>query len=217
MTADKLPSRDILLGAALDAFADHGYKSASTRDIARAANMPMSQITYHFGGKEGLYLACARMIAEHMGALLNETLAGIEATLALSTDRQTARTCLDRLLSALVAAMLNSVSPSTPRFVFREQAEPTRAFAILYEGVMGRVLGTLETLIARVSGQSGEVSRVLAITTFGQVLVFRAARASVLAFTGWSDIGTPEIASIRQALSFNLDAICDRPEKGPYP
>ena len=59
MLVKKPSSRDTLLSAALDAFGRHGFDSASTRDIAKSAGMPMSQITYHFGGKDGLYLACA--------------------------------------------------------------------------------------------------------------------------------------------------------------
>ena len=217
MQIDKLSSREILIAAALDAFGQHGFISATTRDIAKAANMPMSQITYHFGGKEGLYLACAQMIADHMGAMIGETLATTQADLAANPDRPTARMCLGRLLSGLATAMLDPATLAFSRFILREQAEPTPAFAILYDGVMSRVLGALERMIAILSGEAGEGTRVLAIAMIGQILAFRVAQASVLAFTGWKAIGEDQIAVIRQTLLFNIEAICDRLEKGQYP
>ena len=206
-----------MLRAALDAFGRHGFASASTRDIAKSAGMPMSQITYHFGGKDGLYLACARMIADHMAALMGETLAAIEAALAASPDRQTARACLSRLLSGVAVALLDPATMPYSRFIVREQAEPTRAFDIIYSGMMGQILAALETMVSRISGQTGEPTRLMAMAMLGQLLAFRVAQASVLAFTGWGAIGPEQVAAIRATLLFNVEAICDRLEKGPCP
>lgn len=177
----------------------------------------MSQITYHFGGKDGLYLACAQMIADHMGVLMGETLADIEATLAGSADRQAARACLARLLSGLAGAMLDPGTLPFSRFVMREQAEPTRAFTVIYHGIMGRVLAALETMVARLSGAADEFSRLLAISMVGQIAAFRVAQASVMAFTGWESIGPSQIAAIRDTVLFNVNAICDRLERGHHP
>ena len=157
-----------MLRAALDAFGRHGFASASTRDIAKSAGMPMSQITYHFGGKDGLYLACARMIADHMAALMGETLAAIEAALAASPDRQTARACLSRLLSGVAVALLDPATMPYSRFIVREQAEPTRAFDIIYSGMMGQILAALETMVSRISGQTGEPTRLMAMAMLGR-------------------------------------------------
>ena len=217
MLAKKPSSRDTLLSAALDAFGRHGFDSASTRDIAKAAGTPMSQITYHFGGKDGLYLACAQMIADHMGALMGETLAAIEAELAASSDRQTARACLSRLLSGLAIGILDPAMLPHSRFIVREQAEPTRAFDILYSGMMGQILVALETMVSRISGQTGEPTRLMAMAMLGQLLAFRVAQASVLSFTGWRAIGPDQVAAIGATLLFNVEAICDRLEKGPCP
>src|SRR5215218_8822062 len=52
-----------LLDIAIDQFGRLGFEGASTRHIAAASGTAMSSITYHFGGKEGLYLAAADQIA----------------------------------------------------------------------------------------------------------------------------------------------------------
>src|SRR3546814_17899513 len=46
-----------LLETAVREFGRKGLAGASTRGIATAAGTALSSITYHYGGKEGLYLA----------------------------------------------------------------------------------------------------------------------------------------------------------------
>jgi len=59
-----IKARDILLREAKHLFAQRGLSGTSIRDIARAAKMNSSQISYYFAGKEGLYQACIQDIAE---------------------------------------------------------------------------------------------------------------------------------------------------------
>src|SRR3954447_768260 len=69
---------DRLLDTAIDQFGRRGIEGASTRAIAAAAGTTMSSITYHYGGKQGLYLAAARHIADQMGKRMAPALAGSE-------------------------------------------------------------------------------------------------------------------------------------------
>ncbi len=48
-------TRADLVEAAVEVFAAKGFEGASVREIARAANANLAAISYHFGGKEGLY------------------------------------------------------------------------------------------------------------------------------------------------------------------
>jgi AcrR family transcriptional regulator len=50
-------TRIALLEAAEDCLRSHGYAGLSTRRVADAARMPLSQIHYHFGSKDALVLA----------------------------------------------------------------------------------------------------------------------------------------------------------------
>ncbi len=51
-------SRDQLLRAAKKVFAEQGYAGATVKEIAEAAGMNISLVSYHFGGKEGLFRTC---------------------------------------------------------------------------------------------------------------------------------------------------------------
>ena len=47
--------RSKLLATAARLFARKGYNGVSVRELAKAAGVNLSMISYHFGGKEGLY------------------------------------------------------------------------------------------------------------------------------------------------------------------
>jgi AcrR family transcriptional regulator len=55
--ASSLQTRQDLLDAALAQLGEHGYAAFSTRGVAERAGVPVSQIHYHFGGKDGLLVA----------------------------------------------------------------------------------------------------------------------------------------------------------------
>jgi AcrR family transcriptional regulator len=55
--AKKAETSTSLLEAAKKVLRQHGHSGLSTRDVAAAAGVPLSQIHYHFGSKQGLMLA----------------------------------------------------------------------------------------------------------------------------------------------------------------
>ncbi len=61
-------TRRALMGAAIVVFAERGYEAASVRDITGKAKVNQGAITYHFGGKSGLYLEVLRSVRESMSA-----------------------------------------------------------------------------------------------------------------------------------------------------
>ena len=57
MTDDKLDTKAKILAIAEDLFAELGFDAASTRLIAKKADVNIAMLNYYFGGKEGLYMA----------------------------------------------------------------------------------------------------------------------------------------------------------------
>lgn len=62
-------SRRLLLDAALEEFAAKGYAGARVQDIADRAGVNKQLISYHFGGKEGLYREIGRRWLEREAEL----------------------------------------------------------------------------------------------------------------------------------------------------
>jgi len=195
-----------LLETAIEQFGMHGFEGASTREIARASGTAMSSITYHFGSKEGLYLACADYIAtrireRHAPALdLVADLSGIDREAAVEH-------CLT-IIDNFAVIMIDPESANWARFIMREQHSPTEAFERLYHGVMKDMIDGFSALLGRACPDlAPQELRALSMLAFGQALVLRAARASVCRALGTDNLGEEEARLLRARIRVNSLAI----------
>ena len=108
--AAKVETSIVVLEAAKKVLRQNGYSKLSTRDVAAAAGVPLSQIHYHFGSKQGMVLA----LFEHLNSQLLDRQDGMfhDSTLTLSQRWDRACDYLDediasgyvRVLQELIAA-----------------------------------------------------------------------------------------------------------------
>jgi AcrR family transcriptional regulator len=131
---DQLVTRQRLLEAAGEVFADKGFRGATIRDICRRADANVAAVKYHFGDKETLYAAALRYA--HTCAA-GDIVALTTALAADATPRQ-------RLLVFIRAMLAGVLDPGKPawhgKLVAREMAEPTKVLQqIAEEGVKPRV------------------------------------------------------------------------------
>jgi AcrR family transcriptional regulator len=71
-------TRERIVEAAAEAFAELGFRGASTRQIARRAGTNQGLITYHFRSKDELWRAAADRIFGLLRTSLGESVAGLE-------------------------------------------------------------------------------------------------------------------------------------------
>jgi TetR/AcrR family transcriptional regulator, regulator of cefoperazone and chloramphenicol sensitivity len=202
-------TRTRLLEAGLDQFGRVGFEGANIRAIAAAAGANIAAINYHFGGKRGLYLAVANHIVEGISAAIGPIAAEIIAIAAKPRLAPAeARAALEQFVRT--AGRLLATSPQAERwarFILREQLDPTDAFEIIYNSIMGRMHRTLTALVAAVLelDPESEQARLEAFSLLGQALIFRFARAAVLRRMGWEAIGEEEadriVAQLARAVS----------------
>jgi AcrR family transcriptional regulator len=108
--ADKADTRTLVLEAAKKVLRQSGYSRLSTREVAAVAGVPLSQIHYHFGSKQGMVLA----LFEYLNAQLLDRQAALFENTALKLSEQWDQACdyLDediasgyvRVLQELIAA-----------------------------------------------------------------------------------------------------------------
>ncbi|CCH48709.1 TetR/AcrR family transcriptional regulator [Pseudodesulfovibrio piezophilus] len=55
-------TKDALLAAAIEVFADKGFDAATVRDICGKANANVAAVNYHYGGKDALYVAALEQV-----------------------------------------------------------------------------------------------------------------------------------------------------------
>jgi len=78
-TEQREATRERIVGAAVEAFAEFGFHGASTRDIARRAGANQGLITYHFHTKDELWRAAADRLFGMLRTSLGERLAALES------------------------------------------------------------------------------------------------------------------------------------------
>jgi AcrR family transcriptional regulator len=109
-TLAKMETGTVVLEAAKKMLRQKGYAKLSTRDVAAAAGVPLSQIHYHFGSKQGMVLA----LFEYLNSQLLDRQNALFHDTSLKLSEQWDRACdyLDediasgyvRVLQELVAA-----------------------------------------------------------------------------------------------------------------
>jgi AcrR family transcriptional regulator len=205
-----------LIEVAIDLFGRDGMNAVGTRAVADAAGAQMSAITYHFGGKEGLYLACARHIAAEMQERTAPLLDLALAACGESGGPAEARTAIIAMLSGFVAIMMNDAIAPTARFIVREQMNPTPAFSILFDNAMQPLIERMHQLLQRIAGNrlTHDQVRIRTLALFGQVLAFRFARATLMRATGWKSVRAAEISGVRAVVIAHANAILVDLEKG---
>jgi len=198
LRSKRQPIDERLLDTAIDHFGRYGLNGASTRAIASAAGTMMSSITYHFGGKQGLYLAAARHIAERITERMGSALASSEAAMADQAGRDEAIAAMLAIVERFAEIMVHPESEPWARFIVREQMDPSEAFDVLFE-TFGPVAGRVAAHIVQIS--EGRVSpsdaRLRVIAIVGQVLAYRTARAALLRLMDWDEVDAQGVAAIK--------------------
>src|SRR5689334_18975262 len=127
-TAPARATRERLIEVAAALFPERGRDGVSVRDVCAAAGANVASVAYHFGGKEGLYLAVLR-------AGLEQMVAGVKGRLAHDEPDPARR--LVRHVRAFAEVMLAPDAPAwATRLILVELARPTRALTRLIEEFM---------------------------------------------------------------------------------
>jgi AcrR family transcriptional regulator len=206
-------TRQALLDAAIECFGAHGFSAVSIREVASRADANTAMISYYFGSKEKLYQAAIMLIAEEIDDAVSGALRRIEAELdggafaAVGPER--AFELSGDLLRPFIRFVLRERSAGKVRLIMREQQDPSQAFIETYGAVMRRMLKALTRLIALGLGRAriSNDDRLIAVTTMGQVMVFRCAPAGVKAQMNWRRIGERQMPQIERCILANIAAV----------
>lgn len=206
-------TRHALIDAALKVFGQAGFDAASTRSISKAANVNQALIGYHFGGKRGLYLAVfghiLSQITEHMAPVIVTVSDRVEGfSEDVEMRRQEALEVLIVAFNGLIEMFGRADSAAWVRLIVREQQDPTDAFEILYEGMMGRMMNMMTMLVSLASDlpEDSEACRVRTHMLVGQVLLFHIARGTTSRHLSWSGLSPDNINTLKEQFRLSVEA-----------
>lgn len=169
--------RDRLINAAIERFGKRGFDAVGTREIAAAVDTPMSSITYHFGGKEGLYLAAAEHIFDHIHEVLGasgQTLPGADATPQQRVD------AICAMIRSAGAFMLSETSAPFALFIGREQQDPSPEVLALMQAKIMPMMEALAQQVAILRPELDESqAKAVSVFLFGMAITLRHSHASL--------------------------------------
>lgn len=212
-------TRSALITAATEVFARSGFESVGTRDIAAAASVHPALISYHFGSKDGLYLAVFEHIAATMEERVGPALARVNHILdspgSTAEVAQRSLGLLGQLSDAMLATLADEASGPWGPLMMREQQAPSPAFNLIYERFMKRMLATMTRLVLAADPTRTEpAARLTVVSLMGQVIVFRVARAGVMRHLGWRRMGPTQLAQAQAIVRENLQRLCSAMPQG---
>lgn len=123
-------SRNKLIEVATRLFAERGFHGVSIRELSQAADTSISMISYHFGGKEGLY-----------ASVLKEQFASFDEIADIGTSASEPLQIIEAYLRWTIGRHRNN--PYLLRFYTSELTNPTPFFATIVGPAIGKVISIL--------------------------------------------------------------------------
>jgi TetR/AcrR family transcriptional regulator, regulator of cefoperazone and chloramphenicol sensitivity len=160
-----------LLEAAGEIFAEHGYRAATVRQICEKARANIAAVNYHFGDKEGLYMAVLRSVHRTTAEKYPPNL-GVSPA---ATPEQKLRV----YVRSLLLRIFDEGRPGWhTKIMMREMIEPTRALDMLVEEGARPLHQELSSIVRELLGPAAddEVVRLSALSVVSQCVYYRRAR-----------------------------------------
>ncbi|HEX3656405.1 MAG TPA: CerR family C-terminal domain-containing protein [Pirellulales bacterium] len=163
-------TRERLLAAAGQIFAEKGFKDATVREICARAGVNLAAVNYHFGDKEHLYAELVK--AAHRLRVERAPLPGWDESKPPEQKlREFVRTLLVRLLD-------DPAPPWHVQLMLREMAQPTGACAALVRDYIEPDFKLLLRIIDALVPADLPIARrrLIAFSVVGQCLHYRVAQ-----------------------------------------
>lgn len=169
-------TRQELLKAGIEVFAQFGPDEVGIRRLAGAAGANSAALSYYFGGKDGYYRAVLRYLTQEVMGSLQHLAAAARAEMEASSSPRRAREVLRRFVRGFIEVVLSKPqAEAVAVIVWRELLRPSYGFPILYERVIRPVHELLTELVARATRRAPEdpAAVLLAHSLWGQAAIFR--------------------------------------------
>lgn len=162
-------TRDRLLAAAREVFAEQGFAGATVREICRRAEANAAAVNYHFNGKQGLFAEAVNFT-------------GMVQTLAQhSTEKCTPQNRLRHHIQNFVRQLMDENLSPHCQIMARELANPTPALDKIVAEAIAPHHAALSQLVREIVGEAvsaAEVRRCV-FSIVGQCLFYRHSHAVI--------------------------------------
>jgi AcrR family transcriptional regulator len=170
--AEQAVTRQRLLEAAGQEFAERGFRNATVRDICNRADANIAAVNYHFGDKERLYAAAVHYA--HQCATRHDVVGAVAVAKELSPEQR-----LHAFVHTFLTGILESGRPAWhAKLMAREIGEPTGVLDEIAEQTVRPRLMALSAIIRDIAGPDLPQQQVIncARSVVSQILFYHFAR-----------------------------------------
>ncbi|MBT3702215.1 MAG: CerR family C-terminal domain-containing protein [Alphaproteobacteria bacterium] len=208
--------RKKLLVAAITLFSEQGPDSVSTRQLAQAAGVNLSAITYHFGGKDALYEAAIRQAIDDLAPRRQMLINYLETILRETDgDQKALAKAIGSFVKAFFAVLVKDDFPlTTIRLLMRELHHPTTAFSQVIDQHIDPVQDAIARLAAVATNcdVSDPQVRLLGLSVTSQIFMLGIMRPVVLSRMGWSDYSADNANTVIKLTTTSILRLLGLPE-----
>ena len=209
--APRADTRQRVLEAAGELFAEYGFRGTTVREISKRAGTNVATVNYYFGSKEKLYTAVLQYS-------LSAALRKYPPDLGLIGKEAPEERLYAFILSFLLRLLDESRSAWHGKLMSREMAEPTAALDTLVAQVIRPLSDRLQSILKELLGRraSRGLIRLIAQSIIGQCLYYRYARSVIVRLNPGQKYGPENIRRLaNHILRFSLSALAQfKPLKG---
>lgn len=207
VSGDESDPKARIARAAIGEFALRSLDGARIREIAKISGTNVAAISYHFGGKEGLYNAVVAGMSDYFDKIVGPYYEE-GAEICAAKNCAAARALAIRfLIDAIRKFSTVKIVPALCLIMSREAASPSEYFQRVYGSIYEKPVEFLARLFITASGgrtEHGEAV-VFAQALWSNVRIYSSKSEAILRLHGWRDMGEPEISLLEKSLSKVLE------------
>jgi AcrR family transcriptional regulator len=202
-------TRQRVLDAASELFAERGFHGTKVRDIATRAKVNLASSHYHFGSKETLYLDVLRAQFGALHAVLEARGASRSAEQIAAASRAE----LLEMLRARITAMLELLVGPPPglhgTLMLREMCDPSEALPVIVDQLIQPHKREMEQIVARLAPElDAEAVERCVYGIVGQVFFHRTHLPAMLHMLGRNEVPRDFVADTAAHIAeFSLGGI----------
>jgi len=173
--ASHAATREQLLAAAGEVFAEVGFRAATVRQICQRADANIAAVNYHFGDKEALYKAVLKQTCQ-------SALEKYPADFGLPSGATPEQRLRAFIHSFLLRIFSEGPSAQHGKLMVREMIEPTGALDEIVEEDIRPMAANLKAIVSDLLGRKAdeETRRLCSLSVVSQVLFYHHCRPVVL-------------------------------------
>lgn len=206
-----IDTKQKIINAAINLFAQKDFSSVSTREIAKKAGVNLSLIAYYFKTKEGLYISIINTLIEYGLEFLHEELIAAENISNLSLEDK--KDLFFRLIYKYTDFVYSDKLPvNFVLLMVKEQTLLNSKFGKFYQEKVHVFYNALKKLLAAITGRTTNDTTLLigACALMGQLLSFRLLQQSSLKISKSPNYSHEELQKIKTLLNLQIKSLIER-------